>query len=48
MEISKKAKGGVEGRGEERGNMRNKGLEETLIVTWLEGFWDFGEGGKWV
>lgn len=23
--------------------MQNKGLEETLIVTWFEGFWDFGE-----
>ncbi len=24
--------------------MQNKGLEETLILTWLDGFWDLGEG----
>lgn len=34
-------KGQGVGRGE--GNMQNKGLEETLIVTWFEGFGDFGK-----
>lgn len=36
------------GEGLERreGNMQNTGLDESLIVTWLEGFWDFGEEGK--
>lgn len=38
---SKKKKALELGRGEE--NMQNKGLVETLIVTWLEGFLDFGE-----
>ena len=31
-------------RGGERGTCKIKDFGETLIVTWLEGFWDFELG----